>query len=818
MFMGAIIAFIKRLKYKYLASLSTISSGLAFLSILSSYNAIMNKPISIKIAWMKEFGISTAIYADELGLLFSLIASFFGFISILYSFNDMAHENGIPRYYALLLIFQGAMTGLCLAGNFLFLFIFWEIVGLCSYGLIGFYKEKPESNQASFKALFITRTFGLFLLIGILMLFMLTKTLDIPTLYERAYKIKGWIGFIMILFFIASMAKSVQFPLHTWLPDATIAPSAVTLFNEAAMVKAGVYLMTRTFLTFMPNVFSINLTIASIGVLTLILGGFAAWMQTDLKRLLAFSTIGQIGYMFLGIGLGTALGFSGALFHFLNHALFKGLLFLCAGCVIYATGIRNLNELGGLARDMPFIMVAMLIGGLALAGIPPLNGFASKFIIYEAALDAGMRIKGFVGFLFIIYCILAIFGSALSLITILKAIHAIFFGIKPKKLKNVNKVPFMMNASIFILLILCIIFGVFPQIPLKAFIIPIINKLAQQPLATTILGYQTNIGFYGATFLTILLSIFLSFGFFIHYLLVKTSIRNGIYTGGEIEEPYLDFERIKVSQESFMFTPVTIFKKIYDLMLHGGIDIIYYKISDCFKETSKFLNKRLLTKSGLILFVATLSALILLGKIMYLGALFMLIGAFVALTQKNLKKFIFYVIFSQLGYVILEFGSFLIHGFVGGTIRLLNMLLSLLLMILSVWQVISKTKTLEIDKLGGLSDRMPISALTFIIGSLSLVGFPPFIGLWSEIYAYQVVMEANKLDLLIVLILVSALSLAYIIKAFHSIFLGKPFKEYKSLSESKPLILLSLIIMALNLIIGVYPSPIILSISYAFHG
>ncbi|MBS7648561.1 hypothetical protein KEJ17_02805 [Candidatus Bathyarchaeota archaeon] len=819
---GTVIAFFKKLDYKYLASLATISSGLAFLSTLSSYNAIMNNPVCIEIGWIKEFGINTAIYADGLSLLFSLIVSFFGFISIIYSFNDMAHENGVSRYYSLLLIFQGAMTGLFLAGNFIFIFIFWETVGLCSYGLIGFYKRKPESNQASFKALFMTRSLGLFLLMGILMLFMLTKTLDIPILNEKVAEIEGWIAPIMILFFIASMAKSVQFPFHTWLPDATVAPSAVTAYlHAAAMIKAGVYLMARTFLIFMPNIFFINLTIASVGVLTLILGVFAAWAQKDLKRLLAFHTISQIGYMFLGIGLGTALGFSGALLHFLNHALFKGLLFLCAGCVIYSTGTKNVNELGGLAKNMPFTMVAMLVGGLSLAGVPPLNGFASKFIIYEAALEAGMRIKGSVGLLFIFYCILAIFGSAITLAAILKAIHGIFFGVRPKRLENVSEPPPMMRLSIITLSVLCIVFGIFPQIPLKAIIIPIVNKFAQQPLATTILGYQTGIGVYGATFLTALLLILLSFGFFAYYLSknlfsIKLSRDDHIYTGGEMDQPYLDFERIKVSQESFMFAPVTTFKKLYDLMYHGGIDIAYYKLANYFKEISKFLNKTFFKKPHLALFVAFPLILIFLGKAMYSGAFLMLIGALMALTQKNVKKFIIYITFSQIGYVLLEFGSFTPHGFVGGAIHLLNILFSLSLIIFSVWQVVSKTKVFEIDKLGGLSDRMPFSALAFIIGSLSMIGLPPFIGLWSEIYAYKVVMEIKRLDLLTVLMLTSALSLAYIIKAFHSIFLGKPLKEYGDLSESKSLILTSLIMATLIIAMGIYPEPIISSISHAF--
>ncbi|MEM3754648.1 MAG: proton-conducting transporter membrane subunit, partial [Candidatus Bathyarchaeia archaeon] len=600
---------------------------------------------------------------------------------------------------------------------------------------------------------------------------------------------------------------------------------AVTAYlHAAAMVKAGVYLMTRTFLVFMPNIFFINLTIASVGVLTLIIGVFAAWGQKDLKRLLAFHTISQIGYMFLGIGLGTALGFSGALLHFLNHALFKGLLFLCAGCVIYSTGTKNVNELGGLANNMPFTMVAMLVGGLSLAGVPPLNGFASKFIIYEAALEAGMRIKGSVGLLFIFYCILAIFGSTITLAAILKVIYGIFFGVRPKRLENASEAPIMMRIPIIVLSILCIIFGVFPQIPIETLIIPIINKFAQQPLAITILGYQTNIGVYGATFLTMILLIFLSIGFFLYYsskvFMAKRLSENGIYTGGEISQPYLHFERIKASQETFIFTPVTTFKKFYDLMYRGGVDIAYYRLVNGFKELSKLLNKVFLKKLCTALFMAILLILTISGNMIYSGVLLMLIGALLALTQNNIKRFILCIVFSQVGYILLEFGVFNFHGMIGGIIHILNIMFSLSLIIFSLLQVTSKTKALEINRLGGLSNIMPISALAFLVGSLSLAGLPPFIGLWSEIYAYRSIIETKMLDILIALTLTSALSLAYLIKAFHSIFLGRLHKEYESLNESKALTLLSAIIMALNIAIGIYPEPIISTIShfYGFSG
>ncbi|MBS7622787.1 NADH-quinone oxidoreductase subunit L, partial [Candidatus Bathyarchaeota archaeon] len=297
----------------------------------------------VVLPWTSILGPLLAFRVDSLGLLFALVASSFGFVSILYSVGDMKEREGLGRYYTLMLIFSGSMLCLFLADNFLLFFFFWEIVGLCSYFLIGFDYSR-ESSRASAKALLITNYAGAFLLVGILLLYFSTGTLQIS---DVGAKLKEPVVATLVasLFLIAAVAKSAQFPLHVWLPDATVAPSAVTAYlHAAAMVKAGVYLVARSYAVFsnyLPIV-SYEFVVPTIGVATLVVGTMAAWAQEDVKRVLAFSTVGQIGYIFLSIGLGTTLGVVGGLFHFLNHAFFKGLLFLCAGCLIHATGTKRL--------------------------------------------------------------------------------------------------------------------------------------------------------------------------------------------------------------------------------------------------------------------------------------------------------------------------------------------------------------------------------------------------------------------------------------------------------------------------------------------
>jgi len=395
---------------------------------------------------------------DSLGLLFALVASFFGLVSILYSVGDMKEREGVGRYYALMLIFSGSMVGLFLADNFLLLFYFWEIVGLCSYFLIGFDYSR-ESSRASAKALLITNYAGAFLLVGILLLYFSTGTLQVS---EVGVKLKEpvVVTLVALLFLLAALAKSAQFPLHVWLPDATVAPSAVTAYlHAAAMVKAGVYLVARSYVVFsnyLPIV-SYEFVVATIGVVTLIVGTMAAWVQQDVKRILAFSTVGQTGYIFLGIGLGTTLGVVGGLFHILNHSAFKVSLFLCAGNPILQTGTRSIRKMGGIAKKMPLTAFSFTVASLAMAGIPPFNGFWSKLLVYYAGVERNQ----------LILTVLAVFASCVTLAYVVRATHMIFFGDLPMEYADLRERLDWMTLPPLALSMLCIITGVFPELGLQ---------------------------------------------------------------------------------------------------------------------------------------------------------------------------------------------------------------------------------------------------------------------------------------------------------------------------------------------------------------
>ena len=337
------------------------------------------------------FSLVMGTLVDPISSLMLLVVTVVGFLVMLYSIGYMHHDRGLPRYYAELSLFLAAMTGLVLANNLLMFFLFWELVGVCSYFLIGFYYEKPSAASAAKEAFLVTRVGDILFLLGIFLYF---------SFYATAGPNGGWAanGFVFVNgsspFLAAAMGgnatvltiagllilggaagKSAQFPLHVWLPDAMEGPTTVSaLIHAATMVAAGVYLLAVASL-FLGFTATDQLAIVAIGGFTTFFAATMAVVHTDIKRVIAYSTISQLGYMVLAVGAGFAMV---GLYHLFTHAFFKALLFLAAGSVIHAVGTQDLFKMGGLRKKMRVTSAAFLIGGLALAGIPPFAGFWSK--------------------------------------------------------------------------------------------------------------------------------------------------------------------------------------------------------------------------------------------------------------------------------------------------------------------------------------------------------------------------------------------------------------------------------------------------------
>jgi len=347
-------------------------------------------PLDASVQWivLPEFVVPFGILIDRLSLLMSLVVTGVGSAIFLYSLGYMADDKGYSRYFALLSLFAFSMLTIVLAGNWIELFIGWELVGFCSYALIGHWYERPKAAEAGKKAFLVNRVADVGFLLGILALWAssspaaMDRTFSFALLQEQIPVLiqTGWLSpdvlsLIGLLLFCGVMGKSAQVPLHVWLPDAMEGPTSVSaLIHAATMVAAGVYLLCRTFWLFeeLPTTLTV---IAWVGGVTAFSTACLAIVESDLKRILAYSTLSQLGYMVMALGLG---GPTAGMYHLTTHAFFKALLFLAAGSVIHGTHRQNIWELGGLWRSMPVTTLTFLAGSLALCGFPLLSGFFSK--------------------------------------------------------------------------------------------------------------------------------------------------------------------------------------------------------------------------------------------------------------------------------------------------------------------------------------------------------------------------------------------------------------------------------------------------------
>lgn len=363
-------------------------SSLIFLE-LTTQNEI--KPIRILVwDWLNigKLSINYTIQLDQLSAIMMLIITGIGFLIHVYSYGYMKGDPGFSRFFAYLNLFVFFMLILVMGGNYLVMFIGWEGVGLCSYLLIGFWYKNPEYNKAANKAFIMNRIGDLGLLLGIFLLFMQFNTLEYHRINFQASSIDlndPLIRNATLLLFIGAIGKSAQIPLFTWLPDAMAGPTPVSaLIHAATMVTAGIYLIIRSHIIFSLAPFTGNI-IMVIGLLTMVIAATIGLKQNDIKKVLAYSTVSQLGYMFFALGMGA---YTAAFFHLLTHAFFKALLFLGSGSVIHAMGgEQDIRKMGALRKKMPITYVTFLIGCIAIAGIPPLSGFFSKDQILLAAFE-----------------------------------------------------------------------------------------------------------------------------------------------------------------------------------------------------------------------------------------------------------------------------------------------------------------------------------------------------------------------------------------------------------------------------------------------
>ncbi len=339
-------------------------------------------------SWVPSLNVNLSFYIDGLSLLFALIISGIGALIFVYAPGYFGNTPGRWRLYAWLLLFMVAMLGLVTANNLITLFIFWELTSITSYMLIGFKHESEKARSAALQALLITGLGGLALLAGLVLLGMAGGSFELTTLLTQGDIVRSHalIAPMIALILLGAFTKSAQFPFHFWLPSAMEAPTPVSAYlHSATMVKAGVYLVARLSPVF-AGVSLWEVFVVAAGAVTAVVGGFLAWQQADLKRILAYSTISALGTLMLLFGLGTPLAVKAAIVFLIAHSLYKGALFLVAGTVDHATGTRDVEQLSGLARRIPLVAIAAVLAGISLAGLPPAIGFLAKELVYETGL------------------------------------------------------------------------------------------------------------------------------------------------------------------------------------------------------------------------------------------------------------------------------------------------------------------------------------------------------------------------------------------------------------------------------------------------
>lgn len=399
---------------------------------------------------------------DGLSKLIVLFIGFLGFLYCVYSLVYVTREKQLINYYSYFLITLGAACGAVLADNFIVFVFFWGLLGLTLYKLIK--SDNKESSAAAKKTLILIGASDSILIFGIGILFKLTGSFSMSTISNSALATNAAlvnVAFLALL--IGSLTKAGAIPVHTWIPDyVKKAPASTSAFLPASLDKLlGIYFLVRICTELFQLTSWSTLTLLIIGGVTIIAAVMMALVQHNYKKLLGYHAVSQVGYMITGIALGSALGLAAGLFHMINNAIYKGGLFLTAGSVESRTGKENLEDLGGLSRALPFTFIAALIFALSISGIPPFNGFYSKWMIYQGIIEFGSQGSALANKLWVIWLALAVLGSALTLASFIKFIAGIFLGRRNKALKKVKEVSFLMWLPQLILALVCIIFGVF---------------------------------------------------------------------------------------------------------------------------------------------------------------------------------------------------------------------------------------------------------------------------------------------------------------------------------------------------------------------
>jgi formate hydrogenlyase subunit 3/multisubunit Na+/H+ antiporter MnhD subunit len=720
------------------------------------------------------------LLAGHFGSLILLAASIFTVLIAIYSLRYMADHPRRGEHYAYLLLTLGMAAGTALANNLLVFLFFWDLLVVLLYAMvsIGGREAIPGAN----KTLIIVGAADLALLLGIALLFLSSGTLTMSELAAAPQQLSGWLPTVAFLLILAgALAKSGAIPLHTWIPAiSTTAPIPTMAYLPAALDKLlGIYLLARLSLNLFVMAPGMGLVLMVIGAITIVAAVLMALIQHDYRRMLSFHAVSQVGYMVLGIGTGTPVGVIGGLFHMLNNTIFKSCLFLCVGSVQRQTGRTKYAELGGLAGAMPWTFAASLIAALAISGVPPMNGFVSKWLIYQGILDRG-------GALFPLFLLAAMFGSALTLASFMKLTYSLFWGDRPKGLEKVTESPASMLVPMVVLALVCLAFGIFYFWPVNVLIAPI---LGQAGLQVVIPGIWQS----GLATVLLILSLLIGLLFYLGGRATKAE-EIEVFVGGESLDP--EIYRVPGTQ---FYGPIKAFgglKELYERGERGAFDLYNYLVGgitwaakvlyryvdqalgDLYREMLpgllnlvgqmlRILNARMLLTYALwVAYAGAVFAILWLpetGRALAAARILACVGLFgwalLALVETDLQRFLVLSVTSQLGLVLL--GATI--SWSAALVYLGSAAVAFVALLLCYVSIRRKMKTSELEAMGGLAARMPGPFVVFLISALWLSGLPPFGNFFGK---YLLGLAAEEVSPFLPLIITTAavLTLGYFLR------------------------------------------------------
>ncbi|MFH1283173.1 MAG: proton-conducting transporter membrane subunit [bacterium] len=487
--------------------------------VAAAASLIINMKIFVLKPLTYSFGKSVLLNADVLASLILIALPFFALAALIFAFGFFKGVK-LPsiNYYPYLLMTLGASVGAVLSNNLILLLIFWGFLGLTLYLMID--KGDEDSAKAAKKSFIIVGGTDSLLILGVAIIYFVSGSFDMNKINLNFSVLLSVIAYLCIM--SAAFAKAGAIPFHTWIPDAAQkAPVPTVMYLPASLDKLlGIYLIARCSLDLFKMSNGMNTFLMCIGALTIITAVMMALIQHDLKALLGYHAVSQVGYMILGIGTGSVIGIAGGIFHMVNNAVYKSALFLTSGVVEKQAGTTDLDKLGGLAKSMPISFLVCIIAVMSISGVPPFNGFFSKWMVYQGLVEVGKDAKGFGDMLWVVWLVLAMFGSALTLASFLKVLHAVFLG-RDSGLGKIKEASSLMLIPMVVLALLCVSLGIGANKFLNTFIFPALPA-------------GSYIGFWSPTVATVLIIAGLVLGFIL-YLFgnIKNIRRDSAYYGGE---------------------------------------------------------------------------------------------------------------------------------------------------------------------------------------------------------------------------------------------------------------------------------------------